>query len=90
MSTINNVVSIPRNDLHAEVSDVAEDVGQALAGLPADDLTPGYLLSAPTQLDLREALPLLERARAILRRAAEREDSLYNEYCDRVEERSGL
>jgi hypothetical protein len=65
--------------------ELIEGMYEALCNTPADELVKGYRLTPPTRRDLLRAISLLEKASRHLQRAEEREDLIYNTYCECLE-----
>lgn len=71
--------------LWGDADELATRIFQLTGSLPDDDLPKGYRLSAATTADLRCVIPLLREAAEILQQADDREDPIYEAYCERLD-----
>ncbi len=71
--------------LWGEADELATRIFQLIGSLPDDDLPKGYRLSPATKADLRRVMPLLREAAEILQQADDREDPIYEAYCERLD-----
>ena len=76
---------IPIRDWHEEAWQRVDALNDAMSGLPADNLTPGWSMPMQTAADLQRVCRLLDEAQELLDKAVERDDGPYNRYCEELE-----